>query len=121
MAVSFVGSYFLMKSKAIHVLGYYLYLGKPFSYWLSTEDFVSDVSHRWLVIIHLHALYGALQLFRQFREKTAHVESEFHADGLDAGRFLDAGHVLKTEIKEVGSQVLIIHLQSFDDAQCQPS
>ena len=73
-----------------------------------------------LVIVYLHRFEGTLQLVHQFRIKTAHSIGEFHAERLDARKFLDTDHVLETEVKEVGPQVVLVHLKSFDDVQRQP-
>ena len=60
-----------------------------------------------LVIRYLHRFEGAFQLIHQFWIKTAHAISELHAERLDAGKLLNADHVLETEVKEVSPQVVL--------------
>jgi len=71
------------------------------------EDPFAQALYSGLVILYLHRFESPFQLIHQFWIETAHTISELHAERLDAWELLEADHVLETEVKEVGPQVIL--------------
>ena len=64
------------------------------SFHFAIQDFCSYTSNGGFKIVNLHCFERAHQLIHQLRIELTHTECKFHAYRLNAGEFLDIGHVL---------------------------
>ena len=67
----------------------------------------------------MHQGEGFEEFALQFGIVAAHGVGQFHAEGLDAGGFVEAEHVVEAEVEEVGADVVGGYALAVDEVEHQ--
>ena len=67
----------------------------------------------------MHQCEGFEEFALQFGIVAAHGVGQFHAEGLDAGGFVEAEHVVEAEVEEVGADVVGGYALAVDEVEDQ--
>ena len=69
----------------------------------------------------IEAAHGAHQLIVEFGIERAEPMGNFHAQRLNAGRGVEAHHLVEAKIQEIGAQTLLRQWQAHEKVEGEPS